>query len=603
MKNTFLALTLFIATIANLSAQITEDSLPPKVIKPPYLRSISLQNYLDGNLKRSKVVDSSWKSYYSPFLTDSSLWASHSNYGSPGYDLYFRHQVSIDMPQLFPWTSPWSYSVQPNELIQARKRFTRLDYTQGARKFVKLKLNHTQNIKPHFNFNFDLNKSVTQGYLLNAGNAVSDYRLSGYYYIPKSIYRMTYSLGGNKLQMGENIGLLNQDEKVSGDLQSLGNPVRSSTAKSTYKNRFIELNQSLDFGKIQFQLKTNYYDEYRVYSDSRIGKNGFEFNYKDTLRTYDSLFSRRGIIKPVLVYEISDRWSVRFSNAYALSQVLMNDYKRSYAQSTAGIELNHTGEKLNTQIYFAEQYAGYANGNFELRLVLSGAEKGGLKNFSGGGAWVTSPVNQLYQYFQGNHHQWSANYRSIETRQGWLSWNNRIFRLKGQFDQIKNYVWIAEAERPYQDDCIFNIFQLSLEQNFSLGPIHYHHWINYAYGTRKQIMGIPDFMINQELRYGKEWKERKIGLDIAVRNRFFSEYLALKYMPDVGSFYRPLNQSIKAYAMLDFVITFRVSNAHVFFALEHFNSGFFPSYSNQGLPQYPSDVRNFKLGVKWDFWD
>jgi hypothetical protein len=73
-------------------------------------------------------------------------------------------------------------------------------------------------------------------------------------------------------------------------------------------------------------------------------------------------------------------------------------------------------------------------------------------------------------------------------------------------------------------------------------------------------------------------------------------------MPATGRFYRQDQVIAGDYPFINAFFNFKVQRTRVFIMVDHLNSGFM-GYKYNMIPSYPMNVRMFRYGVAWTFYN
>ena len=73
-------------------------------------------------------------------------------------------------------------------------------------------------------------------------------------------------------------------------------------------------------------------------------------------------------------------------------------------------------------------------------------------------------------------------------------------------------------------------------------------------------------------------------------------------MPATGRFFRQDESNTGNYPFVNVFLNFKVKRTRVFIMFDHVNAGFM-GYNYDMIPYYPMNIRMFRYGLAWTFYD
>lgn len=179
-------------------------------------------------------------------------------------------------------------------------------------------------------------------------------------------------------------------------------------------------------------------------------------------------------------------------------------------------------------------------------------------------------------------------------------------KITGGYHLLTNYVYFDTLTIPQQTNELINVFQLSLEKNFTFGPVHLDNQIMYQKSTSDRLR-IPELYFKNSLyaegRVFKKTMLARIGIDA----RMWTAYRPLTYHPLTGQFHLQDSEKTAFTPLLDAFFIFKLTRFRFFFKVENILSGFQKTYYSQtaGYLQPFGFSKNggMRLGVSWRFVD
>src|SRR5690606_33840025 len=170
----------------------------------------------------------------------------------PGWDAGF-HAFDI-----YKWT------LEKARFFQTTRPYSELNYMLASRAEQVIELLHTQNIKPNFNFSFQYRLINAPGYFKNQKTNHNNYLFTTRYETVDKRYNVSAAIIGNKLQAGENGGIMydsmmdnpifkdrfNISTKLGGDDTYQTNFFNTDVGTgNVYRDFTVYIRQQYDFGQ------------------------------------------------------------------------------------------------------------------------------------------------------------------------------------------------------------------------------------------------------------------------------------------------------------------------------------------------------------------
>lgn len=182
----------------------------------------SVEIYFKKEGGKKQWVDTSLTTFHKEHVGE--LWdVDLGNIGSASQSL----KVTVDLPIYYRLTQSlnafWKYTEQEQHYYNTTKAYTKIDYSAGSKKEQMIRLLHTQNITPLWNFSVQYRKLSSIGFYKGQKNNIDNFSLNSNYQSKNKKYKIYSFLAYDKLQQDENLGI--------SDLSFLGN--------SDYNNRAL----------------------------------------------------------------------------------------------------------------------------------------------------------------------------------------------------------------------------------------------------------------------------------------------------------------------------------------------------------------------------
>ena len=223
-----------------------------------------------------------------------------------------------------------------------------------------------------------------------------------------------------------------------------------------------------------------------------------------------------------------------------------------------------------------------------------------------------------YRHYHSRHFWWDNDDMSkiFHTRvEGLFSYKKTRTTFRVAFDEIKNYTYMGMAygigdEYNRTANTVFarqhsgaiSLLTLSLQQDFTLGPVNWESVITWQKSSNSEVIPLPALNIytNLCLRFKIA---RVLKCDFGADARYFTKYYAPDYSPALGQFAVQEGQSrtkVGGYPVVNVYANFHLKRTRFFVMMSHVNAG----NGNRAYfftPHYPLNKRIFRFGVSWNF--
>lgn len=662
IRNISIAILLFISS--GILAQKPDSVKAPRVLKELNLShqkpdSIKAPRILkEWNLSHdfSEEVGIPFDTVFSLFhrfkITDrySSLNASLGNYGLPLYQLNFFDRITD--PDKFLYSNYYPFMHLPDNAIfmNTQTPFTELDWTFAGPKETAeqtFRIRHTQNVNRFLNFGliYDIVYSLGQYNYQRAEDKTFTFFSS--YTGPK--YKLYFSAGINSLISHENGGVKDVNDlskfvaskirDVPVNLGSLnnaigtlknhnlllvqryeltGNPIGTPDSLKKKHSGFLGLSGT--FSHI-FILETNG----RTYSD-KSPKSGFY----DTILisravTFDSLYSRN--IKNTIRFDFTTDESRKFRLGGGIG--IRNELFKYYSITPVPylVHANNAVFNLNDNVLIGKLYnnigekfrwiatgelylTGYRAGDFNFDGEIS-------KSFDfkkGRATWlITGSIDNRQPSFWfdrwgGNHFGWDNNFSKefrIDVGSSFV-YPERKTEFKFNYAIIHNYTDFNTLALPSQYSGSLSVMAINVKKDIKAWKFHFNNDLLIQKTSNIVILDLPLATIRSSVYFDHLFKFTSTGgrlnFQIGAEGMYNTAYHSYSYMPATGRFYRQNLVTTGNYPFVNAFINFKVKRTRFFLMMDHLNAGS-TGYNYDMIPGYPMNVRMFRYGLAWTFYD
>lgn len=570
------------------------------------------------------------------------------NYGLPFYQINFFDRVTDPDKFLYANYYPLMYVPDRSVFMNTQVPFTELFWTFGGQRpnsEQTFRIWHSQNVNRFLNFGliYDIIYSLGQ-YNYQRSNDKDFTFFSSY---TGNRYKLYFSAGVNNLLSNENGGIIDFNQ-LSSQANMRDVPVKlggTSTALSTLKNRSILLVQRYSIGSVAedsgdtsktkksgflglggtfsdiFTLEGNK----RTYFDKDPGAKFYDTSYVSSVETFDSLSSR--IIRNTLRFDFTTDPKRKFrlgggagirTEAFRYGQAVKSlDTIRAEIPGRQRISTSITGKLYNSignnfrwsatgDLYFA----GYRAGD----LILNGIITKSFDLKKGRADWniIAGMSNRSpsywYQNWLGNNFQWNTNLNKEFRLNAGTSfiYPSRKMNLRFNYTIIDNYTDFDTAAYPVQHTGGISVAGITAGKEMRLWKFHLASDVIIQQSSNREIIDLPFVALRSTGYFEHLFRFKSTGgelnTQLGAEVLYHTPYHAYAYMPATGRFYRQDRENTGNYPFLNAFINLKIRRTRIFLMLDHLNAGLM-GYNFNMIPSYPMNIRMFRYGLGWTFYD
>jgi hypothetical protein len=577
--------------------------------------------------------------------------ASLGNYGLPFYQINFFDRITDPDEYLYSYYYPFMHVPDEALFMNTQVPFTELIWTFGAPRETSeqtFRVRHSQNINKYFNFGLVYDIAFCLGQYNYQRSEDKTFTLYSSYTGPK--YKFYLSTGINNITSFENGGITDVNQLL---LQANTRDVPTklgglNKAESILKNRNILLVQRYTLGgETQSKADTSknkkkgffglsgtfshifvYETNKRSYSD-RSPKSGFydtTYISTDTTNfTFDSLYTRS--IKNTIRFDFATDETRKFrlgggvgirNEIFRFSQIIPHDtliradtaiWNRSN-NVLVGRLFNNIGEKFRWIATGELVFSGYKMGDFNLNGEIT-------KSFDfkkGTASWITtgSIINRRpafwYENWGSNNFKWNKNLNKefrIDVGTA-FSYPARKTEIRFNYAIIKNYTDFDTTAFPSQYSGGLSVASVFISKELKLWKFHLASDVIIQKSSNSEILDLPLATIRSAGYFEHLFKFKstggrlntQIGADV-IYNSLYHPY---SYMPATGRFYRQDKVTAGDYPFINVFLNIKIKRTRIFVMFDHVNAGF-KGFNYSMVPYYPMNIRMFRYGLAWTFYD
>jgi len=605
-----------------LSPDLTEE------VKVPFDTTFSLFNHY-------RLADK-----YSP------LNAYPGSYGLPFYQLNFFDRVTDPDKFLYSNFYPLMYQPERYLFMNTQVPFTELVWTYaGPRNQAEqtFRIRHSQNV------NRKLNLALVYDIVHNLGqysyqrSSDKNFTFNGSY--RGDNYTAYFAYGLNNMTTLENGGISDLSQLETLDPENVEvNLGGLSKAKSYLKNSNLMLVQRYTLGKKgtaaadstgvsakPFWLSGSFSHilaidgNRRTYEDSNPASGFYDSIYISNKTTFDSLSART--IKNTVRFDFTtDENSkfrlgggvgirnelIKYSQIVPTHDTLLADTAvwHKHNNVLVGRLYNNIGDKFYWMATGELYLTGYRFGDFNLDGVISKtfSFRKGMASWNINGAIANRQPSFWYEQWGGNHFEWKKSMDKefrvdIGTN---FSYPARKMELRFNYAVIDNYTSFDTLAMPAQHGGGLSVVSVYANKDLRAWKFHLTTDLLFQQSSNPDVLDLPLATARATGFFEHLFNFRKtdgqLNMQVGAEVLYHTPYNAYAYMPATGRFYMQDRIATGNYPFVNVFMNLKIRRTRLFLMLDHVNAGL-TGYDYFMIPSYPMNVRMFRYGLAWTFYD
>lgn len=619
------------------------DTLSPRILRQwtlsgDYSREITIP--LDTSFSLSHQFRLSDK--YSPFN------AYTGNYGLPLYQISFFDRITDPDKFLYRSYYPFMHLADKPVFMNTQVPYTQMDYASaGPRQLSEqvFRIRHSQNANRFLNFGiiFDVIYSLGQYNYQRADN--KNFNFYSSYSGDK--YKFYISGAVNDHSSLENGGIVDDTQLESFQTRDIQVKLGSlSNAKSVLKNRNLLVIQKYTVGgrqatksdtaantetKKSLNLNGTFshiftWDKTRKsYEDNYPLSGLYDTCYISEQLTFDSLSQR--VLKNTLRFDFGTDESRKFSLGGGVG--IRNELWRygqvipSAASSPSDtVKWNESNNVLVGRLYNSigtkfrwvatgEMYiTGYRAGDFDVKGTITKEFefKSGAARWDIDGRMSNITPSFWMNTYGSNHFKWENNLLNEFRIDAGTVFIYPEGKLTARFNYAitDNFTFFNPAGIPVQHEGGLSVISGFVKKELSAWKFHLASEILLQQSSNRDILDLPLLTIRSAGFFEHNLKFRLTGgnINIQIGGEIFyhTGYTGLSYIPSTGVYYQKNGTTTGNYPFLNAFFNVKIKRTRFFFVFDHVNSGL-TGYNYYLVPSYPMNIRMFRYGLSWTFYD
>lgn len=627
---------------AVLSAQ-TADTVRPVITRQWTLSS-------DYTEEVNIAVDTTFSLFHRNRLTDkySPFNAYTGNYGLPQYQISFFDRITDPDMFLYRYYYPFMHLPVNPVFTNTQVPFSEMVFSfAGPRDRAEqtFRVRHSQNVNRFLNFGliYDIVYSLGQYNYQRADNKT--FTLYTSYTGEK--YKLYLAGGINNLTSYENGGIADESQMKTFDTKDmevnlgglnkafdiLKNRNLLLVQRYTLKNKPLAVTDTIS-GKSKsggFRLNGTFSHimawevNKREYSDSYPRSGFYDTIYISDTKTFDTLYSRS--LKNTLRFDFTTDETRKFrlgggvgirNELFRYSQVVPS-HTVTLADTTEWTESNNVlvgrlfndiGNKFRWIASGELFLTGYRAGDFNLqgKMAKTFEWKKGKALWDIHGGMTSSKPSVWYERWGGNNFEWQNSFqKEFRINVGTMfDFPARRFSMKVNYAIIDNYTDFGLDTLPSQFTGGLSVAAFYIKKEVSAWKFHLSNDILIQKSSNNNILDLPLITIRSagffEHNFHFKLTNGDLNTQLGVEVLYNTAYYGYAYMPATGVYYRQEKSLTGNYPYLTAFLNLKLKRTRIFIMLDHFNAGM-SGYNYFMVPSYPMNIRMFRYGIAWTFYD
>ncbi len=578
-----------------------------------------------------------------------STYQALGNNGAAAYSLIYKPNAKPGWDGGFHAFDIYRLSLEDTRFYKTNRPYSQLSYQLASGKEQVIKVFHTQNPKPNWNFGFDYRLISAPGFFVTQNTNHKSYRIFSNYQGKRKRYAAYFVMLGNTLKNSENGGIKSDSllydrfrkERFSIPV-NLGttnqyNPNPFNTAVNTgniYKDFTLFIRQTYDIGKKDSVAVNDSTTDYLFYPKLRLQ---YSFTYSTSSYLFKDLAADSIIyqhwydttLKKITdTFLVNEKWTF-ISNDFSLLQFPETKNSAQFLLAGARIE-NIKGELASgtTNLYNLVLHGEYRNKTrnklWDLvakgEYYLNGFNHGDYNAYATIGRYFNKQfgavrlffnnVNRSPSFIYDNASSFNFNNNSLSKKENIISFgadaNNSFINLGFKNHIITNLAYFTDYYHTAQSNKVINLIQLFASKKIRLTKRF--NW--YTEAVVQQTDGsapikVPLVFTRNRIAFeGTFYKN--LSLSTGLEIRYYTPYNAYNYSPVMGQFMPQDTFKLKNLPDISVFFHFRIKAFTAYIRAENLNTvtfvnGFGFTNNNFAAPHYPTEGLIIRFGIQWGF--
>ena len=207
-------------------------------------------------------------------------------------------------------------------------------------------------------------------------------------------------------------------------------------------------------------------------------------------------------------------------------------------------------------------------------------------------------ANWFEEHYASNHFRWDNDFNAATYLTLNLKYCYKQYCIGVKQTSISNLIYFGTDARPTQFDGLFSIREAYLSFYQSLGRFELEGFASLQKSSNEEVVHLPLLLGQLKFGYSQPIFHKAATLHPSLTVRYFTKYYADAYMPATRTFYLQNEVQIGNFPFIDLAIALQVKKANIYVAYSNMFllTG---NYNSFIAPHYPMRDSKIFIGVNW----
>ena len=207
-------------------------------------------------------------------------------------------------------------------------------------------------------------------------------------------------------------------------------------------------------------------------------------------------------------------------------------------------------------------------------------------------------ANWFEEHYASNHFRWDNDFNAATYLTLNLKYCYKQYCIGVKQTSISNLIYFGTDARPTQFDGLFSIREAYLSFYQSLGRFELEGFACLQKSSNEEVIHLPLLLGQLKFGYSQPIFHKAATLHPSLTVRYFTKYYADAYMPATRTFYLQNEVQIGNFPFIDLAIALQVKKANIYVAYSNMFllTG---NYNSFIAPHYPMRDSRIFIGVNW----
>ncbi|MBM3420310.1 MAG: hypothetical protein FJY11_04155, partial [Bacteroidetes bacterium] len=272
---------------------------------------------------------------------------------------------------------------------------------------------------------------------------------------------------------------------------------------------------------------------------------------------------------------------------------------------------NRVGEKFGWSASGMLYFAGDRAGDFDLSGRIRkdfGMRKGDSELLIDGKVSLETPSFWFRQWGSNNFYWSTGPYEREFTISAGTSFSYpaRLFKASFRYAVIENYSYFGTDALPAVKPGALSVAAITADKTFRMGGFRSGTTVLLQQSSNPGILDVPLVTFRTALWYDKNIYFKLTGgsmhIETGAELFMHTRYNSMAYMPSTGRYYNQNTTLTGGYPFVNVFLNAKIKRTRILLSFDHVNSGL-SGYDYYLIPHNPLNIRVFRYGIAWTFYD